>query len=585
MSSHLMEKKGHFIELNSNDPVQILDVFKASRSFQLPVVNKGKLVGLLDLFYFVHNIGIIDISQIFTKDFIAATLTDDLSSFEYGQQYILPFWDNSEYFLGYISTECIRCHSDLKVLKENMTRDVEYHKWLKEELDAIFETSVDGIFITDGAGTVMSLNKAGERIDDVKSTEVVGKNMRDLVAEGLYSESVSLKVLETKTPISILQRTKNGKEIMATGTPIMKDGKVHRVVVNSRDITELNSLKTALQNVQNKTKKYESELSLLRKAQIMDNNIIAHSRQMKNIFDLAQRIAAVDSTILILGESGVGKEVVSKFIHRNSTRNDGPFMKIDCSGIPENLLESELFGYEKGAFTGASIQGKIGLIEMANEGTLFLDEVGEIPLNLQAKLLRMLQDREIMRIGGTKPLPVNTRVIAATHRNLEEMVHLKQFRGDLFYRLNVVPMLIPPLRERKEDIRPLISYFLDKFNKKFGYQKTIDSDVWRYLLDYSWQGNVRELENMVERLVVTTSDEAITMADLPRNIINGFPNDEGMFMIEQGSFNHHMDGFEKKLLEITLKKAVSTQDMADMLHIDVSTIRRKLRKHHIKIPF
>jgi PAS domain S-box-containing protein len=580
-----MEKRSHFIELNDNDPDQIFDLFKVSRSFQLPVVKKGKLLGLLDLLSFFYNADKNDISQIYMKDFVAASLADDLSTFKEVRQNILPFWDDSGYFLGYIPTDCIRCHSDLQALKENMVRDVEYHKWLKEELDAIFETSVDGIFITDGAGTVMSLNKAGERIDDVKSTEVVGKNMRDLVAEGLYSESVTLKVLESKSPVSILQRTKNGKEIMATGTPILKDGEVYRVVVNSRDITELNSLKTALQNVQNKTKKYESELSLLRKEQIKDCNIISHSRQMKNIFDLALRIATVDSTILILGESGVGKEVVSKFIHRNSNRNDGPFMKIDCSGIPENLLESELFGYEKGAFTGASSQGKIGLIEMANEGTLFLDEVGEIPLNLQAKLLRMLQDREIMRIGGTKTLPVNTRVIAATHRNLEEMVNHKQFRGDLFYRLNVVPMLIPPLRERREDIRPFVSYFLNQFNKKFGYQKTIDSEVWRYLLDYSWPGNVRELENMMERLVVTTSEEFITIADLPRNIINGFPFEAGMFFMEQGSFNHHMDRFEKNLLEITLKKAVSTQDMADMLHIDVSTIRRKLRKHNIKIPF
>ncbi|KJS87440.1 MAG: hypothetical protein JM58_04310 [Peptococcaceae bacterium BICA1-8] len=460
---------------------------------------------------------------------------------------------------------------------------MQFYKELQEEFDAIFQFSFDGIFIADGEGNVIRLNKASERIDEVKADEVLGKNMKDLVARGIYSESVTLKVLEEKKPVTILQKTKSGKEVMATGTPIFKNGELYRVVVNCRDITQLNTLKNELRNVQLKSEKYESELKLLRKVNVRTDDIIGNSPQLNKVLTVALRVAGVDTTVLLLGESGVGKEVFSKFIHRNSSRKDGSFIKIDCSGIPENLLESELFGYEKGAFTGANKTGKVGMIELANEGTLFLDEIGELPFSLQAKLLRVFQDREILKIGGTSPIPVNIRIIGATNKDLESMVKQNQFREDLFYRLNVVPIIIPPLRERKEDIQLLISYFLDKFTRKFGLEKVIDPETLGLLLDFNWPGNVRELENMIERLTVTTTNKVIKAEDLPEKIYRSNGKEELLLCNE--SFRILTDNFEKNLLQQTIKKAKSIQEVAIMLKLDVSTIRRKLNKHKLKNPY
>jgi len=571
MLESLTLERSLYINLDDLNTQEILNVFCAARTTQLPVVSNNKVVGILDLYSFIRLTDSQSVYDIVCKDITVASEHEHISNFESLEQEILPFVDDAGCYMGYIKKE----------YKQSI--EMQFYKELQEEFDAIFQFSFDGIFIADEKGKVIRLNKASERIDEVKADEVLGKNMKELVALGIYSESVTLKVIEEKKPVTILQKTKNGKEVMATGTPIFKNSKLYRVVVNCRDITELNTLKNELRNAQLKTEKYESELKFLRKVHVRTDDIMGNSFQLNKVLTVALRVAGVDTTVLMLGESGVGKEVFSKFIHRNSSRNNGSFIKIDCSGIPENLLESELFGYEKGAFTGASKTGKVGMIELANEGTLFLDEIGELPFSLQAKLLRVFQDREISRIGGTSPIPVNIRIIAATNKDLESMVKQNQFREDLFYRLNVVPIVIPPLRERKEDIPLLISHFLDKFTKKFGLEKVIDPETLGLLLDYNWPGNVRELENIIERLVVTTTNMVIKAEDLPEKIYRSNGNEE--LLLSNGSFKILTDNFEKNLLQQTIKKAKSIQEAAKMLKLDVSTIRRKLNKHKLKNPY
>lgn len=455
-------------------------------------------------------------------------------------------------------------------------------KKVLKELNAILNASDDGIFVTDGEGFVIYLNKSCERTDNVKAEYVIGKNMKDLIESGYYSDSVALKVLEKGSVVSILQTTSSGKELMATGTPIRENGKIIRVVVNARDITELIHLRKELEETQQKARQAEKEVELLRKQHLATGEVVFRSPLMQRILSVITRIAAFDSTILIEGESGVGKEVISKLIHRNSKRKDGPFIKIDCSSIPENLLESELFGYEKGAFTGANKEGKIGLIELANKGTLFLDEIGELPLMLQAKLLRAIQDREIVRLGGKERIPVDIRIIAATNRNLAEMVKEKTFREDLYYRLNVVPIFIPPLRERKEDIYPLILSFVEKFNSDYGLAKSIDQNALSYLLEYSWPGNVRQLANVIERILVTTESTTINPSVLPLYLES---QPQTIDISTSSSLKEALDEYEKKVLLEVMKKSKNTHEMAKLLKIDVSTIRRKLKKHHIKIAF
>jgi len=301
---------------------------------------------------------------------------------------------------------------------------------------------------------------------------------------------------------------------------------------------------------------------------------------------MALRIAKLDATVLIQGESGTGKEIISKIIYKNSARSKGPIIKINCSAIPENLLESELFGYEKGAFTGAHSEGKIGLFELANHGTLFLDEIGELPLPLQAKLLRAIQEKEIMRIGGKKSIPIDVRIIAATNVNLQEAVKEGKFRADLFYRLNVVPLTIPPLRNRKEDIPGLVKHFIAKFNQKYKTNKELDKDAWPVLIEYDWPGNVRELENLIERIIVTQPGSFITKKQILNQLYHG-QSDRPLSDLNQEkpselSLREQVEQFEKNLLLQMMPHYKNTRELAKALQVDKSTINRKLNKYRIR---
>ncbi|WP_312907504.1 sigma-54 interaction domain-containing protein [Tissierella praeacuta] len=472
------------------------------------------------------------------------------------------------------------------VVKNNGLKDCQNaYEDLMEEFNAILDASNDGIHITDGKGVTLRFNKSCERIDGVKADYVIGKHMEELVAEGIYSESVALAVIKEKKQISMLQQV-NGKEVIGTGTPIFKNGELYRIVINSRDITELRDLKRSLEEAKLINKKYQQELDIISsKDKAKNNNIIYNSEKMDKIIDLALRVAKVDSTVLIEGESGVGKGVLSYFLHNNSLRYNKPFIKINCGAIPENLLESELFGYEKGSFTGANKEGKVGLIQLADKGTLFLDEIGELPLNLQVKLLNVIQNRELTKVGGTNIIPVDIRIIAATNRNLQDMIKNKTFREDLYYRLNVVPITIPPLRERKEDIPPLILNFLNRFNEKYNYNKKISPEAMKILLRYNWSGNIREVENLIERLVVTTNDDIINKQDIIDCQLVSITDYSSFDINKISSYKNIIAEYEKKLLLDIMSKCKSTHEMAEILDLDRSTIRKKFKRLNIKLEF
>jgi PAS domain S-box-containing protein len=453
-------------------------------------------------------------------------------------------------------------------------RDINDIEKLLEQIEIFqtaFESSFDGIHILNRDGETLYINKACERIEGITFEEASKLNIREMVQQGIYSESVTLKVLETNATASIIQKVKNGNTVLATGTPIMKDGKIDKIVVNSRDVTELNQLRLALSEKETMAKMYQEELQRLRMEALKGADFVVKSQKMERIEHLATIMSKVDSTVLLSGESGVGKGVISRYIHNRSNRNEGPFIKIDCSAIPENLFESEVFGYEKGAFTGADKAGKKGLLELANGGTVFFDEIGDMPLHMQPKMLRAIQDREIVRVGGTEVIPINVRFIAATNRDLKQLVDNREFREDLYYRLNVVPISIPPLRERKEDIIPLIHDISKKINERYGMNKSFNNKEIDVMLNYDWPGNVRELENIIERIMVTEGGEFSLLQCLV-----GMKN----FSMDDCSYKETLEAYDKMILTETIKTEGSIIKAADKLGIDATTIRRKLKRYN-----
>jgi PAS domain S-box-containing protein len=458
------------------------------------------------------------------------------------------------------------------------------------EMQDIVEASHDGLFMSDGQGKILMVNSAWERICGIHRDFIVGKNAQDMVNQEWYTESSVIAAIKARKKVTImLEMTKGekvGQKILATAIPIWgDDGEIKRVVANIRDITEILYLKELLEKTRQLNEIYAAELQQMRVQQVQAGcDIIARSAATRRVVEMAAQVAKVDSTVLVTGESGVGKEVIANAIHRLSHRTEGPLIKINCGAIPETLLESELFGYEPGAFTGARKQGKPGMFELAEKGTLFLDEVGDISLNLQVKLLRVLQDHTVMRVGGLKPIPVDARIIAATNKNLRDLVAGGSFREDLFYRLNVVSIEIPPLRGRKEDIPLLALHFLEKISKRYEFNKRFSPGIIDAFLAYSWPGNIRELENVIERMLVMTEEEEIGSRHLPVYIRNHLlPDDAKVVLSENVPFHKAIEQAEKQLLEQALKKYGSTRKIASALKVNQSTIVRKMQKYKIAI--
>lgn len=462
---------------------------------------------------------------------------------------------------------------------EKISNELDSVKNLNKELESIIESSSEGMLVTDEKGHVLYENSNFTFImHPFNIYSYKGENIKDYISEEekeLYD--LFTRVLNKKEVVSKVCTCKNGQEFMIKITPIKNDNhEVFRHILNIKDMTEINQLRMeAARNYQ--------ELRNLRALQLVEGEIIVESAQMIKVFNQVKRVATVDTTVLITGDSGVGKEIVAKQIHINSPRSNEPFIQINCGAIPDNLLESELFGYEKGAFTGADKDGKMGMFEVANNGTLMLDEIGEMPLNLQVKLLRVLQEQEIYRIGGRKPIKLNVRIIAATNKNLENMVQEKSFREDLYYRLNVVPIRIPSLKERKEDVLPLAIHFLEKFNQKYQRNCKFSPETCYMLEQYLWPGNVREVINIVERLVIMSEDNLIIPAYLPEcfGTYGGIRQKEYPDTIIP--LQKAREDLEAALIKKALDKYGSLRSASKALGISHSTLLRKARQYDIVV--
>jgi len=455
-----------------------------------------------------------------------------------------------------------------------------------ESLIRMMELSYDGIWITDGNGKVLFSNAANATLLGVEKEYLEGKTTQELLRDKVFSDSVILPAIEKKAQQTKVCYNYNTQlTVLATATPLLDpDGNVEFVFNNVRDITDLNNIQNSLRD--------KEEIIRLQNQQLEDmkmrlgiglDTIVAKSKAFRDVVELALRVGNFDgATVLILGESGTGKELVAELIVQNSPRKDKPFVQVNCGAIPENLVESELFGYEKGAFTGADTRGHKGLFETANGGTIFLDEIGDLPLHMQVKLLRVLQQKKIMRVGGTQQIDLDVRVIAATNKNLEEMIQNGTFREDLYYRLNVVSLNIPPLRERNEDIVPLINHFLAVINQKYQTSKSFLYDTIDAFENYSWPGNVRELENVLENLVITTPEDVIALKNLPQKFQDAVPErlplhgpadaDDEIYPLKET-----MDRIERSIINHAIQQCGSVRKAASALKVNPSTIVRKLQ--------
>lgn len=450
---------------------------------------------------------------------------------------------------------------------------------LNRDLMGMIENSYDGLCIVDGDSKLLLLNPGFERVMGLDRADVLGRRTAELVREGFSDTSASLKVIETGMAQTVIIHTRAGRQVLSTGVPIFgPDGKVSRIYCNLRDITDLIQLKERFEQSQKLISRYLIELEEAKQQQVIESGFVAHSRSMREIIDLAFRVARVDATVLILGESGVGKEMVARMIHEASPRSEtGPFVKINCGAIPGDLLESELFGYEAGAFTGASRDGKAGYFEVADKGTLLLDEIGDLPFKLQVKLLSVLQDDEITRVGGTKPKKVDVRIIAATNRDLERMVREGKLREDLFYRLSVVPVNIPPLRDRREEIPFLLLHYLESYSKRYGIRTRLSKETIELLCRYRWPGNVRELANLMEHLVVITDEAVVRPEHLPRKYRDGLEADMEDDERSELPLRVQVGRYEQKCIRRAISRSKTLEEAAHRLGVSLSTLTRRLR--------
>ena len=446
----------------------------------------------------------------------------------------------------------------------------------------------DGVYISDGSGRTLYVNTSYQRITGLDASELVGRRVQDLVAAGVYVNAVTPEVLRQRKQVNAVgQSLRNGAKLLITGVPVFdRNGEVKLVAVIQREITDLLEMQIELEATQEKMRAVEAveirtqrEVEHLRK-QVMNANLIGVSPQIGEVLELVRHVADFDVTVLIQGETGVGKEVVANEIHASSARKGRPFIKVNCAAMPTGLLESELFGYERGAFTGAAPGGKLGLFELADHGTILLDEIGDLPLELQGKLLRVLQHKEMTRVGGSRSIRLDVRIIAATNCDLRARIEQKQFREDLFYRLSVFPIEIAPLRERCDDIAVLAQHFLNRHNRKYGKGIRIGREGMDLLANYKWPGNVRELQNVVERLVLISDAQAIVGRGQIAPLLN---IDRGGACGAEPSLKARVEALERVAIERALRSYGSTRKAAAALGVDQSTIVKKAKRLGLRV--
>lgn len=454
---------------------------------------------------------------------------------------------------------------------------------LNRELNAIINSSSDGLFVCRADGTVIRVNPASERLHDICAADVLGQNIFTLVDEGFVDRSAALEAIRNRRQVSVLQNHR-GRKLMSTGTPVFDEqGELVLAVVTVRDVTELDQLQRNLEEEATRSSQFREQMLAMQQLELEGRHIIARSPAMVQVLQQAVRVGGAESTVLILGESGVGKGVIADLIHSHSKRAGGPMIRINCGAIPETLIESELFGYEKGAFTGAQ-SAKPGYFELADGGTLFLDEVAELPMASQVKLLRFLEDGRICRLGCTTDIKVNVRLLAATHRNLEQMVAAEQFRLDLFYRLNVIPLVVPPLRERRDCLLPLLRHYIQFFAQKIEVERRLGHSVLDALLAHDYPGNVRELMNLCERLVVMSETEVIGEADLPAAFRRPLEKTCGNLSEWRPgqTLSEILNQTERRLFKELRQRCASQAQIAALLGVNQSTVARKLKKYALE---
>jgi PAS domain S-box-containing protein len=465
---------------------------------------------------------------------------------------------------------------------EAIVSQLEGYRDLVRELEAIFENSQDGMYLADGRGRTLRVNQAYESIAGLDRNDLLGRHLNDLVQEGVLDHSVTMDVLEKKRRVSIMQNIRGGKRVLVTGSPIFdKQGKIALVISNVRDMTALTELRNELDKAKLLTERYQQSLREQDQYENALEGLVAKSKAMSDVVKKAIKVAGFEAQVLIRGESGVGKSMLARVIHNVGPRKDEPFTKINCGVIPESLMESELFGYEKGAFTGAASEGKAGLVEAGQGGTVFFDEVGELTPAMQVKLLQVIDEKTFTRLGGTKPVKVDVHIIAATNRNLDQLKEQRRFRDDLYYRLSVVPINIPPLRERREDIPLLALKTLEKLNHSRGMHKRMRPEVLDRLMHYDYPGNVRELINLVERMVVMSDGQTITLDDLPEAMNRRLPEGGSS---EALALKTAMEHFESRLIQEALHRHHTLEQAAKSLGIHTTTLWRKLKRGNITTP-
>ena len=448
---------------------------------------------------------------------------------------------------------------------------------LSKHVERILDALPDGVFISDASGTSLRVNRMYEQLTGLTQAQLQGKNVRCLVEEGVFDHILNPEIVRTGKPCTHVQQLKDGKKLVLTGFPVFDArGDLCLVVTFARDITLQDQVSGQCKLID----QINDQLAYITNEGNKVREPVCTSPAMREVVSLLRRFAVTDATVLILGETGAGKDVFARFTHGLSERRDKILLKVDCGGISETLTESELFGYMPGAFTGASNKGKAGYFEIADGSTIFLDEVGELPLSMQTRLLRVLQDGEIMRVGASSPRKVDVRIIAATNRNLAESVEAGTFRRDLYYRLNVATVRIPPLRERCEDVRLLAEHFLEYYMAKYHKVMAFMDVTLDMMAAYAWPGNVRELQNLVHSLVITLTGPLISPRDLPAQI-SGVSNDASRYSEEVLSARRPLREIMAEMERDFLLKAIevhgSVQRVAELFQVNRSTIFRKLQ--------
>lgn len=478
------------------------------------------------------------------------------------------------YRVDYGQLKLLALVSTDKTLRENATGHGR-HDPHGVDLQFVLDNVLDEVYVTDGQGNTLFANKACEKLYGVPSSYLIGRNVRELEKEGIFFPAITPKVLSERSPVVVVQDTSGGRKIMASANPVFDgSGRISKIVTVSRDVTQFYQFQMHVASSEDLVNRYFQQMDMSAEIGCDQGQPVFADESMRKIAETVRRVAQFDSTVLFIGESGTGKDTLAELLVQASPRVSRPLIKVNCGAIPDNLIESELFGYESGAFTGARRGGKVGIVELANHGSLLLSEIDCLPLHLQAKLLHLIQDREFVRVGGTATIQVDIRILATSNRDLADLVKTGAFRQDLYYRLNVIPIRIPPLRQRPKDLRRLIDYFVRKVSDRYGVKRAFSPAAVDILEQYHWPGNVRELENVVERCMVTAASPIIQPTDLPDELCES-PCPKSVTPLNP------IQAAEKETLARALEQCGSTRKAAQYLGISQSTVVRRMRRYGI----